>query len=168
VAGADSVYGRVAKAYAAREKAILDPTKLIVVDEADRLQMGSLEQLRAIFDESDLGLILIGMPGLEKCLARYPQFYSRIGFVHEFRPLSHSEMRQLLLQRWMPTDLMIPKVAKTSDQWQFSATSPSANPNRKNPRDQFTHCTGEGGRRGSARDFGNRPSLKLFRHAAHP
>jgi DNA transposition AAA+ family ATPase len=112
VAGADSVYGRVAKAYAAREKAILDPTKLIVVDEADRLQMASLEQLRAIFDESDLGLILIGMPGLEKRLARYPQFYSRIGFVHEFRPLSQSEMRQLLLQRWMPPDLELLKVAK--------------------------------------------------------
>jgi AAA domain len=112
VAGADSVYGRVAKAYAAREKAILDPTKLIVVDEADRLQMASLEQLRAIFDESDLGLILIGMPGLEKRLARYPQFYSRIGFVHEFRPLSQAEMRQLLLQRWMPPDLPLLKVAK--------------------------------------------------------
>ena len=112
MAGADSVYGRVAKAYAAREKAILDPTKLIVVDEADRLQMASLEQLRAIFDESDLGLILIGMPGLEKRLPRYPQFYSRIGFVHEFRPLSQSEMRQLLLQRWMPPDLALLKVAK--------------------------------------------------------
>ena len=64
-------------------------------------------KLRAIFDESDLGLILIGMPGLEKRLARYPQFYSRIGFVHEFRPLSQSEMRQLLLQRWMPPDLTL-------------------------------------------------------------
>jgi DNA transposition AAA+ family ATPase len=108
----ESVYGRVVKAYAAREKAIPDPTKLIVVDEADRLQMASLEQLRAIFDESELGLILIGMPGLEKRLARYPQFYSRIGFVHEFRPLSQSEVRQLLLQRWMPPDLERLKVAK--------------------------------------------------------
>jgi DNA transposition AAA+ family ATPase len=70
--------------------------------------MASLEQLRAIFDESDLGLILIGMPGLEKRLARYT-----LNFIHvsalctSFGPLSQSEMRQLLLQRWMPPDYLI-------------------------------------------------------------
>jgi DNA transposition AAA+ family ATPase len=63
-----------------------------------RLRMASLEQVRAIFDAQEIGLILIGMPGLEKRLARYPQFYSRIGFAHEFRPLGAREVRQLLEQ----------------------------------------------------------------------
>jgi len=85
-----------------------DPTALLVVDEADRLKMAGLEQIRSIFDQGRIGLILIGMPGLEKRLARYPQFYSRIGFVHEFRPLSPDEIRQLLQCRWTPHGVRLP------------------------------------------------------------
>ena len=80
--------------------AIPDPTSLIIVDEADRLTMPSLEQLRSIFDESRLGLVLIGMPGLEKRAARYPQFFSRIGFIHEFRALASDEVQHLLEENW--------------------------------------------------------------------
>src|ERR1700736_3371152 len=54
-------------------------------------------------------MILIGMPGLEKKLVRYPQFYSRIGFVHEFRPLAAKEVRELLDRRWLPPGVCLPQ-----------------------------------------------------------
>jgi hypothetical protein len=101
-------YADVAQEYSRRSRAILDPTNLILVDEADRLKMASLEQMRSIFDRGDIGLVLIGMPGMEKRLARYPQFYSRIGFVHEFRTLSASELRRLLAQGWAPPGVSLP------------------------------------------------------------
>lgn len=76
--------------------------------------MASLEQVRSIFDAGEIGLILIGMPGLEKRLARYPQFYSRIGFVHEFRPLSAKEIGRLLEQQYW-TDLGVALPQKLLD-----------------------------------------------------
>ena len=86
-----------------------DPTALLVIDEADRLKMAGLEQVRSIFDHGGIGLVLIGMPGIEKRLARYPQFYSRIGFVHEFRALGAGQIRQLLEQGWVPPGVSLPK-----------------------------------------------------------
>lgn len=47
----------------------------------------------------------MGMPGLEKRLARYAQLYSRIGFVHEFKSLGETEMRLLLATQGVQSGL---------------------------------------------------------------
>jgi AAA domain len=104
----DPTYFETYKQYQIKERAIEDPTTLILVDEADRLHMNSLEQIRSIFDEGTAGLVLIGMPGIEKRIARFPQFYSRIGFVHEFRPLDAEQIQNLLESKWAPVGVNLP------------------------------------------------------------
>ena len=111
----DPAYFQTYQFYQARKQEVSDPTTLIMVDEADRLQINSLEQVRSIFDGGTMGMILIGMPGIEKRIARFPQLYSRIGFVHEFRPLGSAEVQDLLEQRWTPPGVTLPHAALTPE-----------------------------------------------------
>jgi len=94
----------------------LAPVRLILVDEADRLKVPSLEQLRDLFDRNEVALVLIGMPGIEKRLARYPQLYSRVGFVHAFRSLRAEEIRGLLAERWPEMGLTLPPSGITDEE----------------------------------------------------
>ncbi|AOD23251.1 ATP-binding protein [Rhodococcus sp. p52] len=74
--------------------------ELCIVDEAERLSTSALEHLRDHYDRGEHGLIFIGMPGIEKRFVRYPQLYSRVGFAHHYRPLSHDELIFVLTHHW--------------------------------------------------------------------
>jgi DNA transposition AAA+ family ATPase len=91
-------------------------TELLIVDEAERLSTVALEHLRDVFDRTGIGLILIGMPGLEKRLSRYPQLYSRVGFAHHYRPLRGDELTFVLTRHWRQLGLALEEADFTDAQ----------------------------------------------------
>ena len=74
--------------------------EMLIFDEAERLSITALELIRDIFDRTGVGVILIGMPGMEKRLSRFPQFYSRVGFAHHYRALTGDELTFVLTRHW--------------------------------------------------------------------
>ena len=90
--------------------------ELIVLDEAERLSTSALEHLRDMFDRTTIGLMLIGMPGIEKRLARYPQLYSCVGFAHHYRPLQDDELTFVLTRHWRQLGLSLDSTDFTDTQ----------------------------------------------------
>ena len=77
-----------------------DLAEVLIVDEAERLTNTGLEHLRDLHDRTGIGVVLVGMPGIEKRLSRYPQLYSRVGFAHHYRPLQGDELAFVLTRHW--------------------------------------------------------------------
>jgi DNA transposition AAA+ family ATPase len=90
--------------------------EMLIFDEAERLSVTGLEFIRDIFDRRGLGVILIGMPGMEKRLSRYPQLYSRVGFAHHYRPLQGNELSFVLTRHWRKLGLLLDEADFTDTQ----------------------------------------------------
>lgn len=90
--------------------------ELLIIDEAERLSTAALEHLRDTFDRTNIGLMLIGMPGLDKRMARYPQLYSRVGFAHHYRPLQGDELTFVLTRHWRTLGLSLDSADFTDTQ----------------------------------------------------
>jgi hypothetical protein len=70
--------------------------KIIIIDESERLKPEAFELIREIYDSGQANFIFIGMPGIEKTMSRFPQLYSRIGFVHQFKNMGNQELKFIL------------------------------------------------------------------------
>jgi DNA transposition AAA+ family ATPase len=79
--------------------------KLLIVDEADRLKFQSLELLRDIRDRGNIGIILMGMPGIERRIQRFGQLYWRVHLTYEFQPLSADETTLFITEKWLQLGL---------------------------------------------------------------
>jgi DNA transposition AAA+ family ATPase len=90
------------------ESAVIDGfskryASLIIVDEAYRLGYQALEELRDLHDKWEIGMLLIGDPGLERSLDRQPHFVNRVAFVQAFNQLKPEEANKYIQAR---SDLM--------------------------------------------------------------
>lgn len=90
--------------------------ELLVIDEAERLSTSAIEYLRDLFDRTGIGVIFIGMPGIEKRMERYPQLYSRVGFAHHYRPLQGDELTFVLTRHWRTLGLSLDSADFTDTQ----------------------------------------------------
>jgi DNA transposition AAA+ family ATPase len=76
--------------------------RMIIVDEADLLQVRHLEILRAIFDNGSCAMVLIGLPRLLMLLTRgqtlkenLAQLYSRVGFRRDITPPRREDVEMI-------------------------------------------------------------------------
>lgn len=81
--------------------------ELVIIDESERLKSQSFELIRELYDAGNTNFIFIGMPGIEKMIERFPQLYSRIGFVHQFKNLGKSEVEFIIAKHFSKFEIRI-------------------------------------------------------------
>lgn len=97
------MYGEEIPMYAREENRNF--AELVIIDEAERLKPQAFELIRELYDEGSTTFIFVGMPGIERTLERFPQLYSRIGFIHQFKNLGRAEVEFIVNKH--PTNLGI-------------------------------------------------------------
>jgi len=90
--------------------------ELSMIDEAERLSTSALAHLRDMFDRTPIGLLLSGMPGIDKRLARYPQLSSRVGVAHHSRPLQGDDLTFVRTRHWRTLGLSLDSADFTDTQ----------------------------------------------------
>jgi DNA transposition AAA+ family ATPase len=71
--------------------------KLIVVDEADRLNEDSFDVLRHLYDKTGCPIVLVGLPSILRVIERHEKFSSRVGLRMHFLPLELEEVLTVVL-----------------------------------------------------------------------
>jgi DNA transposition AAA+ family ATPase len=74
--------------------------ELLLIDESKRLTPNAIEFLRDHHDRTRTSIILIGMPGIDQQFRHYPQLHSRLGFAHQYHPLTRDELLFVLDRQW--------------------------------------------------------------------
>ncbi len=69
---------------------------LVIIDEAHRLKYQSLEELRDLQERWNVGIVLIGDPGMEMNLPRMFHFADRVRYAEPFGPLSGPEIHEYI------------------------------------------------------------------------
>jgi DNA transposition AAA+ family ATPase len=102
--------------------------ELVIIDESERLKPQSFELIREVYDQGETNFIFIGMPGIEKTLERFPQLYSRVGFVHQFKNLGKVEVEFIINKNFSKLGIEIDE-NNFSDQEAISAVIRMTNGN---------------------------------------
>jgi len=71
--------------------------RLLLFDEADRLNADSFDVLRHLFDKTGCPIALVGLPNIFDVIDHYDKFRSRVGLRMPFLPLDETEILEVVL-----------------------------------------------------------------------